>query len=98
MASNKGKAKSCFSMSAQEILGHKVRDVISGFEGNAVGHVIYISGCNQVLVSPMYDKKEKKWPKSDWIDDQRLEIIPGSKQIRLDNSKTPGHDVAPPVR
>lgn len=94
----KTKDKPCTNLSAWEILGHNVRDVISGFEGRATGHVIYLSGCNQILIAPLYDKKEKKWPKSNWLDDQRLVIIAGSKQIKLDNSKTPGHDEAPPVR
>lgn len=94
----KSKAKSCTNLSAQEILGHKVRDVISGFEGNATGHVIYVSGCTRVLVSPDYNKKKNEWPNASWLDDQRLEIVPGSVQIRLDNAKKPGHDEPPPVR
>ena len=80
------------------VLGHKVKDVISGFEGVATGHVVYISGCNQVLVCPPYDKKEKKWPKASWLDDQRLTLVAKSNQIKLDNRKTPGHDIAPPTR
>lgn len=91
-------ARTCTNLSAQQILGHEVKDVISGFTGRATGHVIYVSGCNQVLVAPLYNKKELKWPDSVWIDDQRLTIVSGSKQIMLDNSKTPGHDVEPPAK
>ena len=88
----------CTNLSAQEVLGHEVRDIISGFQGRAVGHVIYISGCNQVLVSPPYDLDESKWPKATWLDDQRLIIVEGSVQIKLDNTKKPGHDIAPPTK
>lgn len=90
--------KSCTNLAAPEILGHRVRDIISGFEGRATGHVVYISGCNQVLVSPPYDKKGQTWPKANWIDEQRLVIVAKSQQIQLDNSRTPGHDIEPPMR
>lgn len=81
------------------VLGYKVKDLISGFEGTAVGHVVYLSGCNQVLVTPPYNKKELKWPDACWIDEQRIQVVGGKtkKRVVLDNSKTSGHDVAPPT-
>ncbi len=77
-------------------LGSKVKDKITGFTGIVVGLVEYISGCNQVLVSPPVDK-EGKHVDSHWFDVQRLEIQDEPKVV-LDNGDTPGFDMAAPVK
>ena len=81
----------------KELPGHMVRDVITGFAGTVTGVVIYISGCNQALVVPMVNN-DGKIPDSIWFDVQRLSIVDKYTQIVLDNSKTPGCDMAPPIR
>ncbi len=90
--------KSCTNLAPSEILGHKVKDVISGFEGRVTGYVIYLSGCNQLNIVPEYDKKAKKWPEAHWIDVQRAVIVDKSQRVTLDNRKTPGHDEPPAER
>jgi len=78
------------------ILGMKYKDKITGFTGIATGHCEYISGCNQTLLAPAVseagDFKEGRW-----FDDQRLDTV-GNSVILLDNSETPGCDIAAPVR
>ena len=80
-------------MSAR-ILGSTVTDRITGFRGVAVGHVEYLTGCNQTLVVPPVDA-EGKLRDGQWFDDQRLKVS-DEAPVTLDNSATPGHDAAPP--
>lgn len=75
------------------ILGSTVTDRITGFKGVAVGHVEYLTGCNQTLVVPPVDA-EGKLRDGQWYDDQRLQVSEDAP-VTLDNSATPGHDAAP---
>jgi hypothetical protein len=75
-------------------LGLIYKDKITDFEGVATGHVRYLTGCNQVLITPKIDK-EGKPREAQWFDEQRLVQQP-SESITLDNSKSPGFDKQPP--
>lgn len=77
-------------------LGRKVRDIISGFEGITTGYVNYISGCNQVLVSPTVDKDGKR-RESEWFDEQRMVMI-DETIIKLNNTGGNGFDREAPKR
>ena len=77
-------------------LGKKYKDVITGFEGIAIGHVEYLTGCNQTLLAPETDDVKKK-PESEWLDDQRLDSV-GNKIVVLDNGDEPGCDAIAPKR
>jgi hypothetical protein len=76
-------------------LGRKYKDKITGFEGVATGYVIYISGCNQALLSPQI--RDGKVEECRWFDEQRLDQI-GDEKIVLDNSNSPGFDIEAPRR
>jgi len=81
-------------------LGITVRDVITGFEGVVIGHVQYLTGCNQALVQPRGDESVHvvtKRPESEWFDVQRLSVRPHLKVV-LDNGDTPGCDREAPKR
>lgn len=78
-------------------LGRKYKDKITGFEGVAIGHVKYLTGCNQTLLSPETDDVRKK-PEAEWLDDQRLEMLAYYPQLALDNGGQPGCDRAAPKR
>jgi hypothetical protein len=78
------------------ILGCHVVDRVTGFKGVAVGHVEYMTGCNQTLVVPAI-AADGTLREGQWFDDQRLQLTVGER-IRLDNSETPGHDIPPPRR
>ena len=80
---------------ASNILGTTVRDRITGFTGIVTGYVEYLTGCNQALVVP--PMQDGKLPSSEWFDVQRLEDT-GAEPIVLDNSVSPGFDLAPPKR
>ncbi len=81
---------------AADYFGHKAKDSITGFEGVITGHVRYISGCSQVLLSPTVDGDGKKRD-GEFFDEQRIEIL-DAPQIRLNNGTTPGCDKAAPKR
>jgi hypothetical protein len=71
-----------------KILGKKVKDKITGFEGIATSKHIYITGCNQYGVQPSIDK-DGKIPDPKWFDEGRLEIIgPGitSAEVKSDGN------------
>lgn len=73
-------------------LGVTVTDRISGFTGIVTGRVEYISGCNQLLVTPKAGKDAA------WFDEQRCKVDIRRAAIVLDNSGNPGHDKSAPVR
>lgn len=75
-------------------LGKEYEDKITGFKGIATGICEYISGCNQVLLSPRVDSSGNK-VEGHWIDEQRLISI-SNGILELDNSKTPGFDKPAP--
>lgn len=81
------------------VIGYRVKDIITGFTGIATAHCVYISGCNQVLVSPGLDK-DGKLMGSHWFDEQRLQLVGGKQKryVKLDNTKTPGFDQEAPKR
>lgn len=56
------------------MLGKKVRDKITGFEGIAVGRCVYLFGCDQIGIAPPVDKEGKR-PDTQWFDDGRIEVI-----------------------
>lgn len=80
-----------------ERLGYTFKDKITGFIGVATGHVEYISGCHQTLLSPR-TTDPAKMNDTQWFDDQRLEQDIVMPRVVLDNGATPGHDCEAPKR
>ena len=79
------------------LLGKKVKDRITGFEGTVTGYVQYITGCNQALVAPSVDDKGAMRD-SHWFDEQRLDMVPGAETVVLDNGDARGPDRPAPKR
>ena len=84
------------AMRSSVTLGAEYKDKITGFKGVCTGYCEYISGCNQALLAPRVGKDGKPLA-GEWYDVQRLEQTK-AKSIYLDNGKTPGCDMAAPVR
>ena len=75
--------------------GDHVKDQITGFQGHVLGTTIYITGCNQYLVSPKAKTNNLK-PAGEWIDEDRLSLT-NKKPITLKvNKKKPGADIPAP--
>ena len=81
---------------AADFFGCKAKDSITGFTGTIGGHTRYFSGCSQVLIIPSVDK-DGKCVDAHWFDEQRIELLEEPK-LQLDNSRTPGCDIAAPIR
>lgn len=77
-------------------LGRVYRDVLTGFEGVAVGVVDYLTGCSQVLLQPK--AKDGAFVDSHWLDVQRCRLDTESPAVALDNGATPGFDKPAPIR
>ena len=71
------------------MLGMKVRDVVSGFEGIATGRVEYINGCKQFLITPRVDK-DGKYMEAQWVDQQRVEILDSEPVVKVSDSLAGG--------
>lgn len=83
--------------SADIPFGATARDIITGFRGVVVGKTQYISGCDQVLLSPRVAEGSNKCDPC-WFDAQRIEVDPAVERVVLDNSATPGADLPAPIR
>lgn len=68
-----------------ELLGYKVKDVITGYTGIASAYVSYITGCSQYGI--LGEMKEDKYPEIIYIDHQRLVKV-SKKPIIVPSSDT----------
>lgn len=80
-----------------DLMGQTVKDKITGTTGVVTAYCEYISGCNQVCIQPPA-KKDGTRVAGEWFDEQRAEVVKGSKRIVLDNSAARGFDAPAPVR
>ena len=80
-------------------IGAKYKDVLTNFEGIAIGYAFYITGCATALIQEHCYETNKK-PEAEWIDETRL-IQVGEEVVTLpDVEDNPlGEDLgAPSVR
>lgn len=77
-------------------LGKKGKDIISGFEGIIIGYCKYLTGCNQYLIRPACCKNDGSMPDAHWLDEDRVEILPGDPLIL--NVKSRGNDIPAPIK
>ena len=81
-----------------DILGRTVRDKITGFAGVAMGRVEYLTGCNQVLVTPKV-KADGGVEDSRWFDEPRLVVDEMVERVTLDHAdEGNGFDAPAPIR
>ena len=59
------------------LLGYRVRDRVTGFEGVISSVSFDLCGCVQAVVSPSYLDKDGKIQDAHWFDVGRLEVLPG---------------------
>lgn len=60
----------------KEILGKKVKDVVTGFEGIAVGIAHYLNGCTRICIQPRGLKdKDGGTVDSEWVDDVQITVL-----------------------
>lgn len=84
----------------KHMFGYTGRDIITGFQGVITGACSYISGCDQVLLSPKCDDTGKA-QEALWFDTSRITILAGEEIVALPKTKVdaaPGPDKPAPVR
>lgn len=84
----------------KENFGLTGKDIITGFTGVITGACSYISGCDQLLLSPRANEKGEV-KEGQWYDSSRVEIMTEYPRVNLPKSKVeeaPGPDKAAPVR
>ncbi len=84
------------SQAAAIEFGRRYRDRISGFEGTCTGKSSFISGCDQVLLTPSVDEKGAH-REGHWYDDERLIDIEMEKPVER-TSRKGGPEFSPPSR
>lgn len=71
-------------------LGKQGRDKITGFEGIITSRVEYLTGCNQLGITPKVDKEGKVLP-TDYFDEHRIEVVgEGISLSEIKDEKDPG--------
>ena len=83
-------------METRIMLGDRVRDSITGFEGTVTAKCEYLNGCIQFCVKPNKLSAEGKMIDGEFIDEEQLEVISSTeeKQKKAENGgpmpDTPG--------
>jgi len=78
------------------ILGCKAKEKITGFTGIVIGHVTYLTGCDQYLLIPK--SSDGKYPEAVWLDEGKLEKIgKGLNKSDVIGDKN-GADIPAPIK
>jgi len=78
-------------------MGKMVEDTITGLKGTVTGRAQYINGCRQVLIEPQV--YEDGAYREIWIDEERVEVLPGVKPVKMTNGPgRVGAGSSPPAR
>ena len=70
------------------VIGDRVKDIMTGFEGIAYGRWECLTGCVSFDVHPRVNA-EGEIPSSQWIDESRLEVIEKGAVSLIVNEKEP---------
>lgn len=57
------------------VLGKKMRDAVTGFEGVAESVTFDLYGCIQVILRPPVGKNKLDLPEARWFDAKRLRVV-----------------------
>lgn len=81
-----------------KLLGHHVRDRVTGFEGIATSVGFDLYGCVQAIVTPIKEKASDKLADSHWFDEKRLEVLskePVMAVPTFESGNVPGGQIKP---
>lgn len=71
--------KNVLKVSQVEAMGMEAIDTITGFYGTITGYAQYITGCDQVCLTPKV-KEDGKMPQGQYIDINRIKLTGGNKK------------------
>ncbi len=73
-------------------LGQKVKHKLTGFTGTAIARIVYLNGCEQILVLPKMSTPKKgdnlEYPNSVYIDIEELDVV-GKAKAKLNTRAKP---------
>lgn len=69
-------------------MGKQAKCKLTGFNGIITGYCQYVTGCDQVLITPKMT--DNKYPEGQWLDVNRIEVKSNSKAIVLDTEVDKG--------
>ena len=78
-------------------LGIEAKDSVTGFKGVITGHVRYLTGCDQYLLTPPVDK-EGKHVESRWYDVNRVIALEDSPSVFLNTEDDKGACESAPIK
>lgn len=78
-------------------IGDRAREIVTGREGVITGEVVYLWGCEQVL---LHTRDHDGRPQSDWYDIGRIELVEAAvlAPIQHEGVLVAGPDKPPPIR
>jgi len=71
-------------------LGDILRDKVTGFTGVVMARSDYFMGCRHCALQAQKVSKDGKVPEWEWLDEIRLEKVPGKKNISFVPIKAKG--------
>lgn len=71
------------------MVGQRVRDTLSGYEGIAYGITEYLHGCWHIGIKPTKLNKDGQPQDTFWIDEPQVEILPDKKLKRSGSTGGP---------
>lgn len=74
------------------MLGFYGRDKITGFHGRVTGFCRYITGCDQLCLTPLM-KDDGTMPDGRWFDIHRIEIDQSKGHVNLDRDPHKGSPI-----
>jgi len=77
-------------------LGDEVKDRVTGFRGIALARVVYLYGCQRILIAPPAKKNQKVDP--EWFDEDGVEIVGKGVNKEMEKKKTGGMRTDMPTR
>lgn len=77
-------------------LGETLKDIVTGFEGVALGRTQYFTGCNHYGLCPRQVPKDSKPDDWVWLDESRLVTVSKKKILFSVDIPTSGPHPNPP--
>lgn len=81
--------KAFIGIGGKGLIGHYGKDIITGFHGRVTGAATYITGCDQVCLTPSM-KEDGKIEDGRWFDVNRIEVMVDNGCIVLAGSAEHG--------
>ena len=80
---------------AKDVLGWNATDTVTGMNGTITGIVTYLTGCDQIVLTPKLNK-DGEYQSGRWFDINRMEINADVERVVIHSDKSAGPGDIPP--